>query len=64
MITDPCGRAAYGVVLRPFDCWSRTESRWGHGYSPLMFVLCCVGRGPLDGRINGKKEFETHRCLL
>jgi hypothetical protein len=20
MITDPCGRAAYGVGLRPFDC--------------------------------------------
>jgi hypothetical protein len=20
MITDPCGRSAYGVGLRPFDC--------------------------------------------
>jgi hypothetical protein len=26
MITHPCGRAVYGLGLRPFDCWSRTES--------------------------------------
>jgi hypothetical protein len=61
MITDSCGRAAYGVDLRPFNCWSRTESRWGRGCSSVVW---CVGRDLLDGRINGKKKFETHRCLL
>ena len=64
MITDLCGCAAYGLGLRPFDCWLRTESRWGPSYSSVVFVMCCVGRGLLDGLINGTKEFEIRRCFL
>jgi len=46
---DPGGRAVYGVGMQSFDCWDREfESRWGHGYSSLVFVVCCVGSGLYD----------------
>jgi hypothetical protein len=47
--TDGGGPALYGVGLLPLDCWDRRfESRWGHGCSSLVFVVCCVGSGLCD----------------
>jgi len=59
MITDPCGRAAYGV-----GCGHSVADR---GQNPvegmdilllclLCVVLCCVGRGLLDGRFKRKER--------
>ena len=41
---DLGGRAAYGVVLRPFVCWDcGFESRREHGCFSLTSVCCQVG---------------------
>jgi len=39
---DPCGRAVWGVGLRPLACWDRGfESYRGHGDLPVVIVVCC-----------------------
>ena len=36
-------------LKRRSDWWDRGfESRWGHGYWSLVFVVCCVGSGHCD----------------
>jgi len=36
--------------LKPLDCWNPAfETRWWHGSSFLVFVVCCVGSGLCDG---------------
>jgi len=40
------------VDLQPFECWDRGfESRCGHGYSSVVFVVCYVGSGLCEGLI-------------
>jgi hypothetical protein len=54
---DLCGRAVWGVGLRPLGCWNRGfESRWEHGCSSLVFVLCCVFSGLYGGLIARLEE--------
>jgi hypothetical protein len=49
---DPGGRVVQRLSLQPPDCWDRGfESRWGHGCSSLVFVVCCVGSSLCDGLI-------------
>jgi hypothetical protein len=44
-------------VLQPLDCWDRGfESRWWHGCSSLVFVVCCVDSGLRDGLITRSEE--------
>jgi hypothetical protein len=39
------------------ECWDRGfECRWGHGYSSLVFVECCVGSGLCYKAITGSEE--------
>jgi len=41
-----CVATDTGVGLQPLDCWEHGfESRWGHGCSTVVFVVCCVGSG-------------------
>ena len=41
---EPGGRPIQGVGLRPLYCLDQEfESRWGHGSSSLVFVVCLVG---------------------
>jgi hypothetical protein len=43
--------------LQPLDSWDGVfESRWGHGCSSLVFVVCCVGSGLCDELITGSEE--------
>jgi hypothetical protein len=54
---DPGGRAVCDVILRPVHRWDRGyESRWGHGWSFAVFVLCRVGSGLYDELITRKEE--------
>jgi len=55
--TDPSSWAAYGVGLKRLDYWPRGfESRWGHGCSCLVFIVCCVGRRLWDELITSSEE--------
>jgi len=49
----------YGLRRRwkLLDCWDcRFESRWVHGCSYVVFVVCCVGSGLCDGLITRAEE--------
>ena len=36
----------YGVGRQPLDCWDhRFKSHCEHGFSSLVFVVCCLGYG-------------------
>jgi len=58
--------AACNVGLKPSDHWDRGfKSRWGHLYSSLMFVVCCVGSGLCDGLIALSEEScRVRACVL
>jgi hypothetical protein len=44
--------------LQTFDYWDREfESRRGHGYSSLVFVVYCVGSGICDELVTSSEEF-------
>jgi hypothetical protein len=48
-------------VWSSLDCWDHGfESRWGHGCSSLVFVLCCVGSRPCDELITRSEESLPH----
>jgi hypothetical protein len=47
-----------GVGLRPLDCWKHGfESRWGHGCSSVVFVVCFVGSGLCEELITRSEEW-------
>jgi len=50
----PCGLR---VVLRLLDRWDRGfESRWAHGCSPVVFVMCCMDSGLCDELIDRSED--------
>ena len=52
-----------GVGLQPLDFWDRGfESRWRHGCSSLVFVVCCVCSGLCDELIT--RSGESYRLCL
>jgi hypothetical protein len=51
------------VGLQPLDSWDRRfEPRGGHGYSSLVFVVCCTGSDLCDGPITHTEEFLPDVC--
>jgi len=63
-LADPGSRAVWIVCLWPLDCWYRGfQSLWGHGFSALGFVVCCVGSGLCDRLITSSDE-KYRVCLL
>ena len=57
------GQAVYGVGLKPLDCWDRGfESRLGHGYSSLKFVVSFAGSGLCD-ELSTRSEASCRVCL-
>jgi len=51
--------------FRPFESCDRGfESRLEHGFSSLVFVVCCVGSGPCDELITCSEEsYRVCVCL-
>jgi hypothetical protein len=55
---DPDGCAVTGLGLQSLDCWDRgLESRWRHGCSYFIFVVCCVGSSLCD-------DLESYRLCV
>ena len=54
------------VGLQQLDYWNRGfESRWRHGCSSVVFVVCCVGSGLCDGLITRSEEsYGVRVCLI
>jgi hypothetical protein len=65
VFADPGGHAVCGVGLRPLIYRVRGyESRWGHGCSSLVFVVCCVGSGHCDGWMRVQRSPNRCVCLI
>jgi hypothetical protein len=51
------------VPLFALDCWNRGfESRWGHGCSSLVLVVCYVVGGLCDGADHSSRGFLPAVC--
>jgi len=62
---DLSDRAVKGVGLQTLDCWHRGfESRWGHGCSSLVFVVCFERSGlPEELIIHSEELYWIHVCV-
>jgi hypothetical protein len=51
--------------MQLLDCWDRGfKPRWGHGCSPLVFVVCCVGGVLCDHLITRSEEIcRVYACV-
>ena len=47
-----------GVGVQPLYCWDTDfESRSEHGYSSVVFVVCCAGNSHCDELITRSEDF-------
>lgn len=61
----PGVRAVYGVDLKLLGFgYSGFDSHWEHGFSFVVFVVCCVGIGLCDGLITcSGKSYRVCVCV-